>query len=104
MDRRLKSVNRSPSSLAQPGASQTPTANNLPAPLRDSDQPFVFDIRFSKKKFTLELYDTASPNQHWTSLQPDVVVIAFDISNRKTLEGLRAVIGPARYIFFFAQG
>ncbi|KAJ5155916.1 hypothetical protein N7492_008719 [Penicillium capsulatum] len=56
---------------------------------RDSDQPFIYDIRFSKKKFTLEVYDTASPNQHWSTLQPDVVVLAFDISNRETLSGLR---------------
>ncbi|KAJ5390364.1 uncharacterized protein N7496_001432 [Penicillium cataractarum] len=58
--------------------------------LRDSDQPFIYDIRFSKKKFTLELYDTSNPNQHWTSLHPNVVLLAFDISNRQTLEGLKA--------------
>ncbi|KAJ5492887.1 hypothetical protein N7539_001633 [Penicillium diatomitis] len=58
--------------------------------LRDSDQPFIFDIRFSKKTFTLEAYDTSSPNQHWSSLRPDVVVLAFDISNRETLNGLKA--------------
>jgi GTPase SAR1 family protein len=57
--------------------------------LRDSDQPFLFDIRFSKKSFTLELYDTASPNQHWSTLKPDVVLLAFDISNRQTLDGLK---------------
>lgn len=65
--------------------------NDPPAQLRDSDQPFVYDIRFSKKSFTLELYDTSSPNQHWTSLKPDVVVLAFDISNRETLVGLKEV-------------
>lgn len=59
--------------------------------LRDSDQPFIYDIKFSKKKFTLELYDTSNPNQHWTSLHPNVVVLAFDISNRQTLDGLRGV-------------
>ncbi|KAL4765353.1 putative Rho-like small GTPase [Aspergillus foveolatus] len=57
--------------------------------LRDSDQPFVYEIYFSKKSFTLEIYDTASPNQHWTTLQPDVVLLAFDISNRATLDGLK---------------
>ncbi|KAL3453293.1 P-loop containing nucleoside triphosphate hydrolase protein [Aspergillus insuetus] len=57
--------------------------------LRDSDQPFVYDINFSKKSFTLEIYDTASPNQHWTTLRPDVVLLAFDISNRETLDGLK---------------
>lgn len=59
--------------------------------LRDSDQPFIYDIRFSKKSFALEFYDTASPNHHWTSLWPDVVVLAFDISNRETLDGLKGV-------------
>ncbi|CAL5867452.1 uncharacterized protein PFLUO_LOCUS1671 [Penicillium psychrofluorescens] len=58
--------------------------------LRDTDQPFIYDIRFSKKKFTLEMYDTSNPNQHWTTLRPDVVVLAFDISNRETLAGLKA--------------
>ncbi|KAJ0423694.1 P-loop containing nucleoside triphosphate hydrolase protein [Aspergillus carlsbadensis] len=57
--------------------------------LRDSDQPFVYEINFSKKSFTLEIYDTASPNQHWTTLRPDVVLLAFDISNRETLDGLK---------------
>lgn len=59
--------------------------------LRDSDQPFLFDIRFSKKSFTLELYDTSSPDQHWSTLKPDVVLLAFDISNRETLDGLKKV-------------
>ncbi|RAL07692.1 putative Rho-like small GTPase [Aspergillus homomorphus CBS 101889] len=57
--------------------------------LRDGDQPFLYDIRFSKRSFTLEVYDTASPNQHWSTLRPDVVLLAFDISNRETLNGLR---------------
>ncbi|KAK5800432.1 hypothetical protein VI817_002644 [Penicillium citrinum] len=83
---RLKNGRRP--SPSQPGT----TVESAPEPLRDSDQPFIYDIRFSKKKFTLELYDTASPNQHWTSLHPDVVVIAFDISNRGTLDGLKAAV------------
>ncbi|KAE8318461.1 P-loop containing nucleoside triphosphate hydrolase protein [Aspergillus transmontanensis] len=58
-------------------------------PLRDSDQPFLYDIRFSKKSFSLELYDTACPNQHWSTLKPDVVLLAFDISNRDTLTNLK---------------
>ncbi|KAJ5266903.1 hypothetical protein N7478_009711 [Penicillium angulare] len=69
----------------QPGTAQDST----PEPLRDSDQPFVYDIRFSKKSFALEIYDTAYSNQHWSTLKPDVVIIAFDISDRETLTGLR---------------
>ncbi|OQD75993.1 hypothetical protein PENDEC_c005G03056 [Penicillium decumbens] len=80
---RLKSGKRP--TPPQPGSAP----DSPPAPLRDTDQPFIYDIRFSKKKFTLEMYDTSNPNQHWTSLQPDVVVLAFDISDRETLAGLR---------------
>ncbi|KAL4897316.1 P-loop containing nucleoside triphosphate hydrolase protein [Aspergillus ambiguus] len=57
--------------------------------LRDTDQPFLYDIHFSKKSFTLEIYDTACPNQHWSTLQPDVVLLAFDISSRDSLAGLK---------------
>ncbi|KAJ5574089.1 uncharacterized protein N7459_008516 [Penicillium hispanicum] len=76
------------------GKKPTPSQPNVPYDssfdlLRDGDQPFIYDIQFSKKKFVLEMYDTASPNQHWTTLQPDVVVLAFDISNRETLAGLK---------------
>lgn len=87
---RLKSGRQSPL-----GSSNTvPSTLGL---LRDGDQPFIYDIRFSKKTFTLELYDTSNPNQHWTTLQPDVVVLAFDISNRETLVGLKEV--SVKYIF-----
>ncbi|KAB8209513.1 P-loop containing nucleoside triphosphate hydrolase protein [Aspergillus parasiticus] len=64
-------------------------SHSQPEPLRDSDQPFLYDIRFSKKSFSLELYDTACPNQHWSTLKPDVVLLAFDISNRDTLTNLK---------------
>ncbi|RDW86886.1 putative Rho-like small GTPase [Aspergillus mulundensis] len=70
--------------------------------LRDSDQPFVYEINFSKKSFTLEIYDTASPNQHWTTLRPDVVLLAFDISNRATLDGLLS--WRADVIRYFQRG
>ena len=59
--------------------------------LRDSNQPFTYDIRFSKKSLTLEFYDTAYQNQHWSTLQPDVIVLAFDISSRESLAGLKNV-------------
>lgn len=88
---RLKSRPRSAPTDAGAGPSDSPVL------LRDTDQPFVYDIRFSKKKFTLELYDTSSPNKHWTSLKPDVVVLAFDISNRESLAGLREVSSHASH-------
>ncbi|CRG92534.1 hypothetical protein PISL3812_09595 [Talaromyces islandicus] len=58
--------------------------------LKDHDQPFLYDIRFSKKSFRVEVYDTASPNQHWSSLRPDLVILAYDISNRAALDSLKA--------------
>lgn len=73
-----------------PSARTANEANGI-VPLRDSDQPFIYDIRFSRRSFTLEFYDTTNPNQHWTMLQPDIVVLAFDISSRETLAGLRVV-------------
>ncbi|KAE8149734.1 P-loop containing nucleoside triphosphate hydrolase protein [Aspergillus avenaceus] len=76
------------SSLKQRSTRQ-PSSNQQIQILHDSNQPFIYDIRFSKKSFTVELYDTAYPNQHWSTLQPDVVLLAFDISNRDTLSGLR---------------
>lgn len=72
---------------APPGG--RPDGGSVVELLRDSDQPFVYDIRFSKTSFTLHIYDTASPNQHWTTLRPDLVVLAFDISDRDTLGGLK---------------
>ncbi|KAF9893145.1 hypothetical protein FE257_012556 [Aspergillus nanangensis] len=66
-----------------------PSSNAEVNVLRDSDQPFLYDIHFAKKSFALEIYDTAYPNQHWSTLKPDVVVLAFDISNRDTLTGLK---------------
>lgn len=59
--------------------------------LRDADQPFIFDIHFTKKSFTLEVYDTGYPERHWSLLQPDVIIIAFDISDRNTLNGMKRV-------------
>ncbi|KAJ5211910.1 uncharacterized protein N7498_003556 [Penicillium cinerascens] len=94
---RLKSGKRP---TPQPG-----TAPDSPTTLlRDTDQPFIYDIRFSKRKFTLELYDTSNPNQHWSSLQPDVVVLAFDISNRETLAGLRGWRNDIIRYFQHGQG
>lgn len=91
----------SSSRLKNGGSSLSPQPGVRPntiVPLRDEDQPFIYDIRFSKKKFTLELYDTANPNQHWSSLKPDVVVLAYDISNRTTLDGLKAVSSNAKFL------
>ncbi|KAI9046775.1 hypothetical protein LZ554_009512 [Drepanopeziza brunnea f. sp. 'monogermtubi'] len=52
--------------------------------LRDGDQPFVFDITFFNRPYRFEFYDTSSP-EHWTLLQPDVIVLCYDISSRLSL-------------------
>ncbi|CAG8908460.1 unnamed protein product [Penicillium egyptiacum] len=80
------------------------TEQNTLELLRDGDQPFIYDIRFSKKTFTLELYDTSNPNQHWTTLRPDVVVLAFDISNRDTLVGLKEWRNDITRYFQYGHG
>lgn len=101
-----KSYRRLKSSPLRPSPGQTKTAAPTQIELlRDSDQPFIYDIRFSRKTFTLEAYDTACPDQHWSTLRPDMVVLTFDISNRGTLAGLRAVskqpLSPDDWIWVF---
>jgi hypothetical protein len=52
--------------------------------LRDSDQPFIFDITFFNRPYRFEFYDTSSPD-NWTLLQPHVIVLCYDISSRLSL-------------------
>ncbi|KIW02587.1 uncharacterized protein PV09_06037 [Verruconis gallopava] len=66
---------------------RAPPDGKLPA-LRDFDQPFVFNVKMYNRPYRFEFYDTASP-QNYTLIQPDVLVLCFDISNRKTLYSLK---------------
>ncbi|KAF1950581.1 Rho protein [Byssothecium circinans] len=59
----------------------------LPA-LRDSNQPFTFNISLYARPYTLSFYDTASPT-NYTLLRPDFIILCYDISQRSTLESLR---------------
>ncbi|KAG0652677.1 GTP-binding rho5 [Hyphodiscus hymeniophilus] len=52
--------------------------------LKDSSQPFVFDIKFYNRPYRFVFYDTASP-ETWTLLHPHVVVLCYDISSRLSL-------------------
>ena len=52
--------------------------------LRDIDQPFIFNINLSEKKFRFEFYDTSCPD-NWRLLDPDVVTICYDISQRLSM-------------------
>ena len=56
--------------------------------LHDMDQPFIYDIRMYNRPYRFEFYDTASP-QHFTLLQPDLVVLCYDINDRASLEDVQ---------------
>ncbi|KAH7320214.1 putative transforming protein rho [Stachybotrys elegans] len=56
--------------------------------LRDSDQPHNFDIKFSSKEYRLQFYDTSNP-EGWRFLDPDVIVICYDISQRESLANMK---------------
>ncbi|KAM3484160.1 GTP-binding protein RHO2 [Beauveria bassiana D1-5] len=63
--------------------------NVNPIPLlRDIDQPFIFNVNLSRKCYRLEFQDTSSP-ENWRVLDPDVVVICFDISQRLSLLNMK---------------
>ena len=56
---------------------------NVPL-LRDLDQPFAYDILMYNRPYRFEFYDTASP-ENYTLLFPDVVIICYDINDRRSL-------------------
>ncbi|KAI0393535.1 P-loop containing nucleoside triphosphate hydrolase protein [Xylariaceae sp. FL0594] len=58
--------------------------------LRDIDQPFVFEIRNRRRAYRLEFYDTDCP-EDWRLLQPDVILICYDISQRLSLINMERV-------------
>ncbi|OAA67218.1 Rho-like protein [Niveomyces insectorum RCEF 264] len=62
---------------------------HAPPLLRDSDQPFVFELRSRTQAFRLEFSDTASP-ENWRCLRPDVVVLCYDVSHRPSLASLQS--------------
>ena len=60
-------------------------------PLRDSDQPFIFDITFFNCPYRFEFYDSSSPD-NWTLLQPHVIVLCYDISSRLSLINIQRLV------------
>ncbi|KAI1424784.1 P-loop containing nucleoside triphosphate hydrolase protein [Xylaria sp. FL1777] len=58
--------------------------------LRDTDQPFIFELRNRKRAYRLEFYDTAYPGD-WRLLEPDLVLICYDISQRLSLINMERV-------------
>lgn len=62
--------------------------------LRDIDQPFIFEISFGRQRYRLEFYDTSSP-ESWRLLQPDLILMCYDISQRLSLINLQQIVrGP----------
>ncbi|KAL5121407.1 hypothetical protein ACEQ8H_000478 [Pleosporales sp. CAS-2024a] len=61
--------------------------------LRDSDQPYAFDITLYGRPYRLQFYDTASPTKY-TLLHPSFVILCYDISSRDSLESLRSTWLP----------
>ncbi|TLD11026.1 hypothetical protein PgNI_05737, partial [Pyricularia grisea] len=58
--------------------------------LRDSDQPFFFELRSRKGVYRIEFHDTSGPT-NWRLLQPDFIVICYDISRRLSLINMQRV-------------
>jgi hypothetical protein len=61
------------------------------APLRDGDQPFIFDVQVKDGPYRLEFYDTACP-ENWTLLTPSVVILCYDISSRLSLINIQRFV------------
>ncbi|KAI1867140.1 uncharacterized protein JN550_007192 [Neoarthrinium moseri] len=58
--------------------------------LRDTDQPFIFEVKNRKGGYRLEFYDTESP-ENWRLLEPDLIIICYDISQRLSLINMQRV-------------
>ncbi|KAL8682074.1 MAG: hypothetical protein Q9186_001863 [Xanthomendoza sp. 1 TL-2023] len=67
--------------------SQGQHAPKVPGPLpvlHDLDQPFIFDISMYNRPYRIEFYDTSSP-VNYTLLQPDFIILCFDVTDRRSL-------------------
>ncbi|KAG8629196.1 hypothetical protein KVT40_003061 [Elsinoe batatas] len=65
-----------------------PSIKRLPV-LRDSEQPFVFDVTMYRKSFRLEFYDTASPTSYRLQ-RPSIIILCFSIGDRQSLFSLHS--------------
>ncbi|CAH0014560.1 unnamed protein product [Clonostachys rhizophaga] len=71
--------------------------NVNPIPLlRDIDQPFIFEIKLSGAEYRLEFYDTSSP-ENWRTLDPDIVTICYDISQRMSMINMKRFVNDGLY-------
>ncbi|KAI0545233.1 P-loop containing nucleoside triphosphate hydrolase protein [Xylaria curta] len=58
--------------------------------LEDDDQPFIFELRNRRRVYRLEFYDTAF-SEDWRLLEPDLILICYDISQRLSLINMERV-------------
>ncbi|KAL7624070.1 hypothetical protein AAE478_005627 [Parahypoxylon ruwenzoriense] len=72
------------------GGSNTLEGHAPIAQLRDVDQPFIFEIRNRRRTYRLEFYDT-SYAEDWRLLEPDLVLICYDISQRLSLINMQSL-------------
>ncbi|KAI1754921.1 P-loop containing nucleoside triphosphate hydrolase protein [Xylaria castorea] len=64
---------------------------NVPVTLlEDEDQPFIFELRNRRRVYRLEFYDT-SFSQDWRLVEPDLILICYDISQRLSLINMERV-------------
>ena len=59
--------------------------------LEDDDQPFIFELRNRRRVYRLEFYDTAF-SEDWRLLEPDLILICYDISQRLSLINMERVV------------
>ncbi|KAJ4269602.1 hypothetical protein NW762_001269 [Fusarium torreyae] len=65
--------------------------------LRDIDQPYIFGINTGTKQFQFEFFDTSSPD-NWRTLDPDAIVICYDISQRLSLINMKRYVGAPSFV------
>ncbi|KZZ96424.1 Small GTPase superfamily [Ascosphaera apis ARSEF 7405] len=77
--------NEAPEAIS--GASINPLSS-LPV-LNDSDQPYMYTVRLGYRRFQLAFYDMSYLEKHWSLLDPDVVIMTYDITSRAGLGQLK---------------
>jgi Ras family protein A len=65
--------------------------------LRDIDQPYIFGIKTGTKQFQFQFFDTSSPD-NWRTLDPDAIVICYDISQRLSLINMQRYVSAPTVI------
>lgn len=71
-----------------------------PCPSPDCPSSPVFDINTGSQGYRLEFRDTSSP-ENWRLLDPNVIVICYDVSQRLSLINMKRYVrrlGPSRWV------